>query len=47
MRHDFSKPTHLNSSEDIEQKKRVPIYILLLVGMFLVAMLIYMLANWF
>lgn len=46
MRHDFSKPSHVTSAEEITQKKRLPVYMLILVGLFLVAMLLYMIANW-
>ncbi len=46
MRHDFSKPSHVTSAEEITHKKRLPVYMLILVGLFLVAMLLYMIANW-
>lgn len=46
MRHDFSKPSHVTSMADITQKKRLPVYMLILVGLFLLAMLVYMMANW-
>jgi len=46
MRHDFSKPSHVTSAKEVTQKKRLPIYILVLVGLFLLAMLVYMIANW-
>ena len=37
MPHDFNKPPHVNSAEDIKRKKRIPVYMLLLVGIFLLA----------
>ena len=46
MRHDFSKPSHVTSADEITQKNRLPIYMLILVGLFLLSLLIYMLANW-
>ena len=46
MRHDFNKPSYMTSSEDLAQKKRLPIYMLILVGLFLIALLVYMAADW-
>lgn len=46
MRHDFNKPSYVTSSEEISHKNRLPIYMLILVGIFLLSLLIYMLANW-
>ncbi|WP_171334201.1 hypothetical protein [Acinetobacter sp. CFCC 10889] len=46
MKHDFSRPSHAISAEEITQKKRLPVYMLILVGLFLVALLVYMLADW-
>ena len=45
MPHDLNKPPHVNSAEDIKRKKRIPVYMLLLVGIFLLALLIYMMAD--
>lgn len=42
MKHDFSKPAHVTSAEENMQKKRLPVYMLVAVGLFLVALLIYM-----
>lgn len=36
MPHDFNKPPHVNSAEDIKRKKRIPVYMLLLVGIFFI-----------
>lgn len=44
MKHDFSKPTHVTSTAENMQKKRLPVYILVVVGLFLVALLVYMVA---
>lgn len=44
--HDFSKPQpHVASKEEIARKKKLPVYMLLLVGVFLLALLVYMLAD--
>ncbi|AYA02693.1 hypothetical protein BEN74_07420 [Acinetobacter sp. WCHAc010034] len=45
MTHDFNKPPHTSSSEETTQKKRIPVYILALVGIFFVALLVYMFAD--
>ncbi len=42
MTHDFNKPPHVTSEEERSQKKRLPVYILLLVGVFFIAVLVYM-----
>ncbi|WP_257234903.1 MULTISPECIES: hypothetical protein [unclassified Acinetobacter] len=44
MTHDFNKPPHVTSEEERSQKKRLPVYILLLVGVFFIAVLVYMFA---
>ena len=44
--HDFSKPQpHVATPEDIARKKRLPIYMLIIVGIFLIALLVYMIAD--
>ena len=45
MIHDFKKPPHVTSTEEIQQKKRLPVYMLLLTGLFLLAVIVYMAAN--
>jgi flagellar basal body-associated protein FliL len=45
MTHDFNKPPHTSSSEETTQKKRITVYILVLVGIFFVALIIYMSAD--
>ncbi len=45
MKHDFSKPAHVTSATENMQKKRLPVYILVIVGLFLVALLVYMFAD--
>lgn len=45
MPHDLNKPPHVNSAEDTKRKKRIPVYMLVLVGIFLLALLVYMLAD--
>ncbi|ENU57302.1 hypothetical protein FHR28_000542 [Acinetobacter sp. BIGb0196] len=46
MKHDFNKPSYVTSTEDITHKNRLPIYMLILVGLFLVSLLVYMIADW-
>ncbi len=46
MQHDFNKPSHVTTPEEVKQKKRLPVYMLILVGLFFVALLVYMLASW-
>lgn len=45
MMHDFNKPPHVASQEEIAHKKKLPVYILIIVGVFLLALLIFMLAD--
>jgi len=45
MTHDFNKPSHVQTPEERQKKKRVPLYILALVGIFLIALLFYMFAD--
>lgn len=45
MTHDFNRPPHVENTEATTQKKRIPVYILGLVGIFLIATLIYMFAD--
>ncbi|MCU4414714.1 hypothetical protein KTH71_11845 [Acinetobacter sp. WU_MDCI_Axc73] len=46
MTHDFNKPSpHTSSPEDTEKKRRLPVYILAIVGIFLVALIVYMVAD--
>lgn len=45
MTHDFNKPPHASNPEETTQKKRIPVYILALVGIFFIALLVYMLAG--
>jgi flagellar basal body-associated protein FliL len=45
MTHDFNKPPHVTSTEERSQKKRLPVYILVLVGVFFIAVLVYMFAD--
>lgn len=45
MKHDFSKPAHVTSSAENAQKKRLPVYMLIVVGLFLVALLVYMFVD--
>ena len=37
MTHDFNKPPHVISAEEKTHKKRVPVYILILIGIFFIA----------
>jgi hypothetical protein len=45
MKHDFTKPTYVTSQTDLKQKRRLPIYILMLTGLFLLALILYMSAG--
>lgn len=45
MQHDFSKPSHVTSAEELRKKQRLPIYMLILVGLFLVAMLSFLISH--
>ena len=45
MTHDFNKPPHVQTPEERQKKKRVPVYMLALVGIFLIALLLYMFAD--
>ena len=43
---DFSKPQpHVASREEIAKKKKLPVYMLIIVGVFLIALLVYMVAD--
>ena len=46
MLKDFNKPTQAHNTNEDNQKKRTPVYILIIVALFLVAFLVYMLADW-
>ena len=43
--HDFSKPPHVTSPEETAKKRRLPVYILIIVGLFLLALIVYMVAE--
>ncbi|MFV5491856.1 hypothetical protein [Acinetobacter sp. ASP199] len=45
MANDFNKTPPSDYDEDTRQKKRIPVYILILVGIFLLALLLYMFAD--
>lgn len=45
MPHDFNKPPHVITPEEKSQKRRLPVYILVIVGIFLIALLAYMFAD--
>lgn len=46
MQHDNHSSPAQERSEKAQEKRRIPKYILLLVGLFLLAIVIYMLASW-
>lgn len=46
MQHDNNSSSAQERSEKAQEKRRIPKYILLLVGIFLLAIVIYMLASW-
>ena len=44
--HDFSKPQpHVASQEEVAKKRKLPVYMLIIVGIFLIALLVYMVAD--
>lgn len=45
MNHDFNKPPFTMSRAEIQHKQKLPVYILMLVGFFLLALLLYMFAG--
>ncbi|WP_411684217.1 flagellar basal body-associated FliL family protein [Acinetobacter indicus] len=45
MSHDFNKPPHVTSAEEVQKKKRMPVFILIAVGVFLLALVVYMFAD--
>ena len=45
MMHDFKKPPFSLSRADIQHKEKLHVYILMLVGFFLLALLLYMFAG--
>lgn len=45
MQDDTNRVPHVNRAEEVQKKKRTPVYILILVGIFLVALLAYMFAD--
>jgi hypothetical protein len=45
MQHDFNKPPHTNGPQDTVKKNRLPIYILIAVGIFLAALVVYMIGD--
>lgn len=45
MVHDFTKPPHVEGAEEKQQKRRLPVYILMIVGIFLAALIFYMFAD--
>ncbi len=46
MMHDFSKPQpHVASKEELARKRKLPVYMLIIVGLFLLALLIFMVAD--
>lgn len=45
MTHDFNKPPHVTSTEEVTRKKRIPVFILILVGIFLASLIFYMISD--
>lgn len=45
MVHDFNKPPHVEGAEEKQQKRRLPVYILIVVGIFLAALIFYMFVD--
>ena len=45
MPNSANQPPHLENATDRKQKKRIPIFILVIVGVFLISIIFYMLAD--
>jgi flagellar basal body-associated protein FliL len=45
MQYDHNKSHHAASASETQQKKRLPVYILIIVGVFLAALIFYMTAD--
>ena len=45
MAHDFNKEPHKMNEIEKAEKKRIPVFILIIVGIFLAALIFYMLAD--
>lgn len=45
MSHDFNKEPHKTNEIEKSEKKRIPVFILIIIGIFLAAMIFYMLAD--
>lgn len=45
MPHDFNKEPHKTNELEKAEKKRIPIFILIIIGIFLAALIFYMLAD--
>jgi hypothetical protein len=45
MKHDFNKPPHVTNAEEVKQKKRIPVFMLIIAGIFLASLIFYMLAD--
>lgn len=45
MPHDFNQEPHKTNELEIAEKKRIPVFILIIVGIFLAALIFYMLAD--
>ncbi|NHB57584.1 hypothetical protein [Acinetobacter shaoyimingii] len=45
MTHDFNKPPHVTTQEEVKQKKRIPVFILILVGIFLASFIFYIVSD--
>jgi hypothetical protein len=45
MAHDFNKPPQANIAEDSKQRRRIPVFILIIVGIFLASLIFYMISD--
>lgn len=45
MTNEFNKPPHVNNAEDAGKKRRIPVFILIIVGIFLASLIFYMLSD--
>ncbi len=45
MTHDFNKPPHVQDAVETNQKKRIPVLLLIIVGIFLASLIFYMVAD--
>lgn len=45
MTHDPKQSPHVNNTEEVKQKRRIPVFILIIVGIFLAAIIFFMVSD--